>query len=659
MRRAPPFATLALGPAAHFKLVLFGTLLRLIELHPPEDRVRLLEALPFLEAYRDECATLWGSEAPDSASWFGAVDDWARERPQMPFGRLAASGFPTLHCQLLATLALVDEDPRFAYMIEPEGGVPTLGGLIALWREAAPQREGAAIRDALLDMAAAGLVDVSNLEAMRTDWRLRLPTPLLETLGGGVPRIEGAAFEPNAALPGTDDWLGEADPALLGGLLSRDPACMVLIRGPRNNGRKMLLRFAAGRAGMNVLAVPIALFADPARWRVAGAAALAANAMILAELEPAPGETFDLPAHPAFTGPVGIAIGASGGVRAPPAMRTIAVPLGLPDAPARRAHWRRTGLGELAETLATMTMTTGNIDRAAAGAASRASLAGRSAPEAGDVRAALRDLRDSRLDALATPIDLAGPPEPLHLEERDRDELDALLLRCRHRERLGGMADGPGVCALFAGPSGTGKTLAARHIAAALDKDLYRIDLAATVSKYIGETEKSLERALSAAEELNIVLLLDEGDALMARRTDVSSSNDRYANLETNFLLQRIDSFTGIILVTSNDSERIDPSFARRMDAVLTFRMPDEIRKHDILIQQLGEQAVSARLLQDIACRCALSGGQIHNIAVHARLLAMDSGSPVGDLELRQAVVREYRKTGDYCPLKLPLAAVG
>jgi SpoVK/Ycf46/Vps4 family AAA+-type ATPase len=215
------------------------------------------------------------------------------------------------------------------------------------------------------------------------------------------------------------------------------------------------------------------------------------------------------------------------------------------------------------------------------------------------------------------------------------------------------------VRALFAGPSGTGKTLAARHIAAALGKDLYRIDLSATVSKFIGETEKSLERALSAAESLNIVLLLDEGDSLMARRTDVSSSNDRYANLETNFLLQRIESFDGILLVTSNDADRIDPAFSRRMDAVLAFRPPDEIRRHGILRQQLGDHRVSPGLLQDIACRCALSGGQLRNVALHARLLALDTGAPISDVELRQAVVREYRKTGDYCPLKLPLLAVG
>ncbi|MBV9883211.1 MAG: hypothetical protein JO276_09400, partial [Sphingomonadaceae bacterium] len=145
-----------------------------------------------------------------------------------------------------------------------------------------------------------------------------------------------------------------------------------------------------------------------------------------------------------------------------------------------------------------------------------------------------------------------------------------------------------------------------------------------------------------------------------ARRTDVASANDRYANLETNYLLQRIETFDGILIVTSNDAERIDPAFSRRMDAVLAFRAPDEVRRQEILRQQLGEgHCVSEALLRDVACRCALSGGQLRNVALHARLLSLEGDGAIGDGELRRAVVREYRKTGDYCPLKLPLAAVG
>ena len=123
--------------------------------------------------------------------------------------------------------------------------------------------------------------------------------------------------------------------------------------------------------------------------------------------------------------------------------------------------------------------------------------------------------------------------------------------------------------ALFSGASGTGKTLAARILAAELGMDLYRVDLASVINKYIGETEKNLHRVLARAEELDIILLLDEGDALLGQRTDVKSSNDRYANLETNYLLQRLESYQGIVLVTTNAAQNIDSAFQRRMDVVV------------------------------------------------------------------------------------------
>jgi SpoVK/Ycf46/Vps4 family AAA+-type ATPase len=215
------------------------------------------------------------------------------------------------------------------------------------------------------------------------------------------------------------------------------------------------------------------------------------------------------------------------------------------------------------------------------------------------------------------------------------------------------------VRALLAGGSGTGKTLAARLLAASLGKDVYRVDLAATVNKYLGETEKNLNQAFAAAEELDVVLLLDEGDALMASRTDVGSANDRYANLETNFLLQRIESFDGILIVTSNAAERIDKAFARRMDVVVNFRLPDERQRYRILGAQLDADSIDDELLQEIASRCNFTGAQIRNFVLHARLLSLKAGSPLGAEHLHAALSREYRKTGGRCPLRLPGAQAG
>jgi len=278
------------------------------------------------------------------------------------------------------------------------------------------------------------------------------------------------------------------------------------------------------------------------------------------------------------------------------------------------------------------------------------------------VQLACRGLHNARLETLATRLETRGSLYDLALDEVTRSELDTLAARCRHREALASVAGedsahASGVRALFAGPSGTGKTLAARLLAASLGKDLYRVDLSATVNKYLGETEKNLDHAFSAAEELDVVLLLDEGDALMTMRTDVGSANDRYANLETNFLLQRIESFSGVLLVTTNAADRIDKAFARRMDVVIAFHVPDDLRRYEILCLQLGAHTVDDGWLQELACRCALTGGQLRNVVTHAQLLALQSRRRLGADHLYAALLREYRKTGAHCPLKRPVTA--
>jgi SpoVK/Ycf46/Vps4 family AAA+-type ATPase len=247
------------------------------------------------------------------------------------------------------------------------------------------------------------------------------------------------------------------------------------------------------------------------------------------------------------------------------------------------------------------------------------------------------------------------------------EELHALEHRCHHRERLqatlAAATDNQpncGVRALFSGPSGTGKTLAARVLASVLQMDLYRLDLSSVVNKFIGETEKNLSRVFSRAEELDVILLLDEGDALLTQRTTVQTSNDRYANLETNYLLQRLESFEGILIVTTNAGERIDSAFRRRMDVVVEFRPADASERWLIWQLQLpSTHAVDGAFLGELSGRCALSGGQVRNAALHACLLALDDGGVVTARHLEAAVQREYRKAGAVCPLRPARAAAG
>jgi SpoVK/Ycf46/Vps4 family AAA+-type ATPase len=210
-----------------------------------------------------------------------------------------------------------------------------------------------------------------------------------------------------------------------------------------------------------------------------------------------------------------------------------------------------------------------------------------------------------------------------------------------------------GVKALFKGGSGTGKTLAAGILAAELGLPLYRVDLAAVVNKYIGETEKNLARLFDRAEELDVILLFDEGDALLAKRTEVTSAHDRYANLETNYLLQRLESYQGIVLITTNLNENIDRAFLRRMDLVVEFPRPESEARLAIWRLHLPEHhVVDAEFLREAAQRCALAGGQIRNAALHAGLLALEADGALTRRHLAAAIRREYRKSGAVCPLR-------
>jgi SpoVK/Ycf46/Vps4 family AAA+-type ATPase len=301
----------------------------------------------------------------------------------------------------------------------------------------------------------------------------------------------------------------------------------------------------------------------------------------------------------------------------------------------------------------------------AARAKAQALLAGRSAVDPSDVQAAGQGLEREDLDTLAVRLSAVGDWSHLVCSPHTRADLRLLEQRCRHRERLGSLVGEPlagnlnaGVRALFKGPSGTGKTLAARLLAAALRQDIYRVDISAVVSKYIGETEKHLNRLFDRAESLDVILLFDEGDALFGRRTGVHNANDRYANLETNFLLQRIESYEGIVLVTTNLGEAIDRAFERRIDAAVEFRPPDAEERLEIWRLHLPPRhAVPGAVLEELAYRCALSGGQIRNGVLHASLLAVESGEPIRAGHLAAAVDREYRKTGSVCPLRPGVAA--
>jgi SpoVK/Ycf46/Vps4 family AAA+-type ATPase len=203
---------------------------------------------------------------------------------------------------------------------------------------------------------------------------------------------------------------------------------------------------------------------------------------------------------------------------------------------------------------------------------------------------------------------------------------------------------GLGISALFAGGSGTGKTLAAEVLANELHLDLYRIDLSSVVSKYIGETEKNLRRVFDAAEVGGVILLFDEADALFGKRSEVKDSHDRHANIEVSYLLQRMESYPGLAIMTTNLKSSIDTAFQRRIRFAVQFPFPDATQRAEIWRRVYPENTPTYNLDAKKLAQLSVSGGNIRNIALNAAFLAADADEPVQMKHLLRAARTEYAK---------------
>ncbi len=206
------------------------------------------------------------------------------------------------------------------------------------------------------------------------------------------------------------------------------------------------------------------------------------------------------------------------------------------------------------------------------------------------------------------------------------------------------MSRGLGISALFAGESGTGKTMAAEVLAAELRLNLYRIDLSAVVSKYIGETEKNLRRLFDAAEDGGAILFFDEADALFGKRSEVKDSHDRYANIEVNYLLQRMEAFEGLAILATNQRRALDRAFLRRLRFVVTFPVPGAEQRADIWRRVFPVETPVVDLDFERLGRLALTGGNIHNVALNASFAAARNGGEVTMPIVLDAARAEFKK---------------
>ncbi|WP_085314805.1 ATP-binding protein [Derxia lacustris] len=616
-----------------------------------------------------------------------------------------AAELPPAALEIWLVAGLVEEDARFGPVFEaldPDCGERRPGSaLMQSWWGTAP-RDG--LRPALRALAELGLLRACQPGASRADATWEVEDNCWSAARGEAParpapglRLADAADAPALAsllldaatraalgLDAEDIGATPATPANANANTEAEASAIrhaaahacVLVRGASHNGRSALLRALARAEGRPALLIDWppdgTPAADAARaappWL--GAFATLTGARPVIRLRATPGERLRLPPLAGYRGWIGVVCGDDDAIEDLPAPALV-LRLPLPDAALRTALVARHAPAATAPEVASrLHLSSGHL----VNALRRADAAGLAAPPAGSASAAnatpatlAARLREAalaggaaELDNLARRLDTRGATRAALVLDADVErDLDTLEARCAQRDRLRETLPpafaarlNAGVRALFAGPSGTGKTLAAQVLAERLGLPLYRLDLSSVVSKYIGETERNLHRLLSAAEALDVMLLLDEGDALLARRTDVGNAHDRYANLETNFLLQRLETHRGLVLVTTNALERIDTAFLRRFDLLVQFRAPEFAERLALWRAHLPpDHVVPEAALERIAEACALAGGQVRNVVLDAASAALAREQRLTEPLLADALRREYRRAGALYPL--------
>jgi hypothetical protein len=687
MTDAQPFASLEGTPGNHFRLHFYAAVSDVLAAASQSGSEPVTECLKALRGYDDE---LRASGVPDAQAadvlewWCDAITQWeATVTGFLPLRAVRrAIGVDVNDMVLAFTSGLIEEDARFSALFERMNGVHGQSGqpraTIAMLTDCRRGGQRPDWRRGFRQFVECGMLRVINADAPRVQHGIEVAPALWDVFRGEFHQKPESwlRYAPPDQLPAWNDLILDRSCAQtltsVPRLIAAGEARTIVLRGPQHNGRRTVLSAIARAAGRGILDASAVNRPDnridEERWRHVALLATAMHAMPVLTCEVAPGERLQIPRPEWFDGPVGIAVGRSGGIGGSASERAITFTLGMPAPATRRACWRKAlcsdggSHGNIDAIAESFRLPSGHIMRAATLARGHAALAGRSVPSLDDIRDAARFLNAQALDPLASRVPCAGDWNDLAAREDTMRELLDLELRCRQRERLpsaldrGGGSDTSAVCgvrALFRGPSGTGKTLAARVLGSVLQKDLYRVDLSAIVNKYIGETEKNLDRVIARAEELDVILLFDEGDALLTQRTGVSSANDRYANLETNFLLQRLEVFDGILIITTNANERIDTAFERRMDVVVEFLPAQPAERWALWQLHLPpNHSVAADFIDELASRCALNGGQVHNAVQHAVLEALSHRGVVDAALLEAAVRREYRKTGAVCPLR-------
>ncbi|MBL0212544.1 MAG: ATP-binding protein [Myxococcales bacterium] len=558
--------------------------------------------------------------------------------------------------ELLWLLACLELDPGVARLAQLFGssGCPELG--LQLVQHLVP-----VALDGLAALERLALIERTNDARVPQHRRaIRINDRVLELVRGELrvdPELAGIA-----SVRGRDDAREVCAP--IARALACVPPPVIVAFGPEGAGRATVLGRAAGERGFGTLRVSVPMLSREAavlerQLRVAlREACLFDLVPMFEDLDAEP----DLPAREAieratrsFEGPVLVTASEAMTWRERPIVTHEVVRPGRDE---RVAIWREELPGApediVVAAAASFALRPGAIVAAAANAI--AGVGGTPAAVSAEaIHAGVRARIGDELAGLATRIDWRQSWDDLVLPGDQFEQIIELVARVRHRATVletwgfgAKVGKGHGVTALFSGPPGTGKTMVAGLVASELGLDLYQVDLSKVVSKYIGETEKQLAALFDAAEAGHAILLFDEADSLFGKRTEVKSSNDRYANLEVNYLLQRMESFTGISLLTTNHETALDEAFRRRISLHVRFPMPEEEQRAQLWRAMMPASAPVAGEIDAarLAREFEMSGGYIKNAAVRAAYLAAEHDGAISMAHLFRAARAEYEAMG-------------
>lgn len=570
----------------------------------------------------------------------------------------------TIELLTIALVRAVEEDPMVgravAFIQKPLGGSrPTLGLLQSALGFLNSDSDAPWIAGSLVSGMAvqSGVLNILNPDQPIPEQSVQIPAALALAMANK-----------NFLWPGTALVSGTSMVLLPDSV--REIACKQAMSLEKQSNSILVVRSASlreARAVANEICQslnlkPIYSNADPAQLKGLGALCLIRHCLPVFEYTLSPSESRIIPDLPGYRGARIVLIGPDGHVESHSgSILQWAVP--LPQEQEREQLWTHyLGDIELAKKLACDHVhSSSRIMQLAQSSLREARLNQRDKPNLEDIQQASWATEEGNLGSLAQAITSRIPDEALVLPRNTRQELTHLMQRCKNRECLDAELGVTlksryemGVRALLVGPSGTGKTLVASWIATQLGLPLYRVDIASVVSKYIGETEKNLATLLAKAEQTEIVLLFDEADSLFGKRTDIKDANDRHANSQTNYLLQRMEMYKGIVLLTSNSRGRFDAAFTRRLDTVIEFAQPAPEERRALWQSHLGDRhQLSMKQLNQLSVGSELAGGHIRNAVLSAAVQARSGNRQISFDDIILGLESEYRKLSRQIPAEL------